>query len=81
MFLTVYMYITIMAFVVFSLRKARQYARNPLAGRWELYPVMGSPAREGAMVVLIMRMRGGGPNLDRSPVLGSTVRCSKRCCL
>ncbi|NQS76192.1 MAG: nitrate reductase gamma subunit [Peptococcaceae bacterium] len=41
MFLTVYMYITIMAFVVFSLRKARQYARNPLAGRWELYPVPG----------------------------------------
>ncbi|NLJ76210.1 MAG: nitrate reductase gamma subunit [Peptococcaceae bacterium] len=41
MFLTVYMYITIMAFVVFSLRKALQYARNPLAGRWELYPVPG----------------------------------------
>lgn len=43
MLLTVFMYTAITAFVVFSLRKARQYARNPLANRWELYPVPGEP--------------------------------------
>ena len=43
MFLTVFMYTAITAFVVFSLRKAWQYARHPLANRWELYPVPGEP--------------------------------------
>ncbi|MDD4334579.1 MAG: nitrate reductase gamma subunit [Desulfotomaculaceae bacterium] len=43
MLLTVFMYTAITAFVFFSLRKAWQYAHNPLANRWELYPVPGEP--------------------------------------
>ena len=43
MLLTVFMYTAVTAFVFFSLGKARQYARHPLANRWELYPVPGEP--------------------------------------
>lgn len=39
MFLVVFLYIAFLAFIVFSLKKASQFAKMPMHGRWELYPV------------------------------------------
>jgi len=39
MFLTLYIYISFIAFVLFSIEKFLQYSRFPLHSRWELYPV------------------------------------------
>ncbi|HHT64128.1 MAG: respiratory nitrate reductase subunit gamma [Bacillota bacterium] len=39
MFLVVFLYIAFIAFIVFSLKKAAEFAKMPMHGRWELYPV------------------------------------------
>ncbi|MEL7565427.1 MAG: nitrate reductase gamma subunit [Dehalobacterium sp.] len=39
MFLVVFLYIALFAFIAFSLKKAAQFAKMPMHGRWELYPV------------------------------------------
>ncbi|MBM7855518.1 nitrate reductase gamma subunit [Desulfohalotomaculum tongense] len=39
MFLTLFTYFSILAFIGLSLLKAYEYARMPMHGRWELYPV------------------------------------------
>ncbi|MFX4262300.1 respiratory nitrate reductase subunit gamma [Pelotomaculum propionicicum] len=43
MLLTVFMYIVVTSFCGLSLYKFYQYARHPLANRWELYPVPWEP--------------------------------------
>lgn len=39
MFLVIFLYFAIFAFIAFSLKKVIQYAKMPMHGRWELYPV------------------------------------------
>lgn len=39
MFLTVFAYLSVAAFIGLSLYKAHQFAKMPMHGRWELYPV------------------------------------------
>ncbi|WP_089612424.1 respiratory nitrate reductase subunit gamma [Dehalobacterium formicoaceticum] len=39
MFLVIFLYIAFLAFIGFSLKKAYDFAKMPMHGRWELYPV------------------------------------------
>lgn len=39
MVLVVFLYIALFAFIALSLKKAAQFAKMPMHGRWELYPV------------------------------------------
>lgn len=39
MFLVVFLYIALFAFIALSLKKAAQFAKMPMHGRWEVYPV------------------------------------------
>ena len=39
MLLVVFLYLAFIAFIVFSLKKAIEFAKMPMHGRWELYPV------------------------------------------
>lgn len=47
MLLTVFIYASIIAFIGLSLYKANQYAKMPMHGRWELYPVPKEPGEKG----------------------------------
>ncbi|MDO7787762.1 respiratory nitrate reductase subunit gamma [Desulforamulus aquiferis] len=47
MLLTVFIYASIIAFIGISLYKAYQYAKMPMHGRWELYPVPKEPGEKG----------------------------------
>ncbi|WP_031515119.1 nitrate reductase gamma subunit [Desulfofalx alkaliphila] len=47
MFLTVFIYLSIIAFVGLSLYKAYQFSKMPMHGRWELYPVPKEPDGKG----------------------------------
>nr|MDA8211008.1 nitrate reductase gamma subunit [Clostridia bacterium] len=47
MLLTVFVYASILAFIGLSLYKAHQYAKMPMHGRWELYPVPKEPGEKG----------------------------------
>ncbi|MGI6685856.1 MAG: respiratory nitrate reductase subunit gamma [Bacillota bacterium] len=39
MFLVIFLYLAFAAFILFSLKKAAEFAKMPMHGRWELYPV------------------------------------------
>lgn len=47
MFLLFFIYFSILAFLGFSAYKFYQYARLPMHGRWELYPVPKEPGEKG----------------------------------
>ncbi|AEF93819.1 Nitrate reductase gamma subunit [Desulfotomaculum nigrificans CO-1-SRB] len=47
MFLTVFAYFSVVAFIGLSLYKAYQFAKMPMHGRWELYPVPKEPDGKG----------------------------------
>ena len=47
MLLTVFIYLSIVAFIGLSLYKAYQFANMPMHGRWELYPVPKEPGERG----------------------------------
>ncbi|MEG6520594.1 respiratory nitrate reductase subunit gamma [Desulfotomaculum sp. 1211_IL3151] len=47
MLLTVFVYVSILAFIGLSLYKAYQFAKMPMHGRWELYPVPKEPGEKG----------------------------------
>lgn len=47
MLLTVFVYASIIAFIGLSLYKAYQFAKMPMHGRWELYPVPKEPGEKG----------------------------------